>query len=259
MTDPGGYRPGDAKPDWFVLGDELMWPLVGMGRATARAVGLPDGLRALPELAVCHHAQCLSASIHANGGGNHSAAVCLIRQSIEALTVFEVGLQGVEFSQPLLTRWSDGKASHGELRQALERTVWPTYGRGLWEEPWEEFHANLARAVQKYAHYTPELQGWQFVTLDHDGAGRALVTFGLETQDPLKMTRIALLHMLLTWMLGRILLAHGESVDALERRASITLLGQTLGCSKLLHQRGEWWAQLAPGMFFKPGHNWRDT
>ncbi len=258
MSVDGGYRPGDDKPDWFLLGEELMWPLIGMGCAVARTNQMPTELWALPELALCHHANCLRASIHANGEGCHSAAICLVRQSIEALTVFEIGIQPPDFAVPILSSWNDGNKSHGELRKALEKDVWPAYGTGLWDERWADFYGNLARAVQPYAHYTPKLSGWQYVTVESDDKG-ALVSFGLVTQDPLKMTRIALFHMLLTWMLGRILLVHGKNTDALDRRASIMLLGQTLGQSKLLHHRGDWWMQLAPGMFFRAGHNWKDT
>jgi len=248
----------DPKPEWFTLGDELMWPLIGMGVATARNHRLSSiDLQSLAELALCHHAGCIEASGHANQRGKHSAAICLVRQSVEALTVAEIGLQSPQFAEPLLADWKEGKKSHGELRRALERDVWPGYGSGLWDESWAEFYGNLARAVQPYAHYTSELQGWQFATVAHDGSRHFVATFGLETYDALQATRITLFQMLLTWMLGRILLAHGKNADVMARRDSIVRLGHALGASKLLFKRGEWWAQLAPHMFFKPGHDWR--
>ena len=67
-------------------------------------------------------------------------------------------MQEPAIAEPLLLDWKNGKKSHGEVRKALERAVWPRYGVGLWSEPWSDFYANLARAVQPYAHYTPELQ-----------------------------------------------------------------------------------------------------
>jgi hypothetical protein len=249
----------EDKPEWFTLGDELLWPLIGMGVATARGHRLPSvDLQPLAELALCHHAGCMEASNHANRRGKHSAAICLVRQSVEALTIAEIGLQPPEFAEPLLSAWKEGKKSHGELRRALEQDVWPTYGTGLWDERWAEFYGNLARAVQPYAHYTSELQGWQFATVAYDGGREFMAMFGLETYDVLQATRITLFQMLLTWMLGRILLAHGRNLDVLARRDSILGLGRALGSSKLLFQRGEWWAQLAPHMLFKPGHDWRD-
>ncbi|MGH8278800.1 MAG: hypothetical protein ACRETQ_04445 [Gammaproteobacteria bacterium] len=249
----------ENKPRWFVLGDQLMWPLVGMGCTSARyhRLSTPD-LQWLAELAICHHAGCLEASDYANRRGKHSAAVCLVRQSIEALTIAEIGLQLPAFAEPLLSGWKEGKKSHDELRKALEKDIWPTYGCGLWDESWAEFYGNLARAVQPYAHYTSELQGWQFVTVAYEGGEQFTAMTGLETYDPLQATRITLFHMLLTYMLGRILLVHGKNADALSRRAEILELGQALGSSKLLFQRGEWGAQLAPHMLFKPDHDWRD-
>jgi len=236
-----------------------MWPLIGMGVAAARSHNLatPD-LQSLGELALCHHAGCLETSGHANRRGKHSAAVCLIRQSVEALTIAEIALQSREFAERNLLGWKEGKKSHGELRKALEKEIWPHYGSGLWDEPWSEFYGNLARAIQPYAHYSSELQGWQFVTVDYDGGRNFTATYGLETYDPLQATRVTLFHMLLTYMLGRILLAHGKNADVVARREEILGLGRALGSSKLLFQRGEWWTQLAPHLLFKPGSDWRD-
>lgn len=172
----------EKQPEWFRIGDELLWPLIGMGLATARSQPMPTvDLRPLAELALCHHAGCMEASIHINRRGKHSAAVCLIRQSVEALTIAEIGLQPAEFAEPLLAGWNKGKKSHGELRKALEREVWPNYGSGLWDETWSEFYGNLARAVQPYAHYTSELQGWQLATIYYGGGREFLAMTGLET------------------------------------------------------------------------------
>jgi hypothetical protein len=159
---------------------------------------------------------------------------------------------------PLLKAWRTGKKSQGELRSALERDIWASYGTGLWDEPWAEFYGNFARAVQPYAHYTQELQGWQFVTVSVGNDGTATEMTGLEAYDPLKATRITFFHMLLTWMLGRILLTHGQSSDVLQRRGEIIRLGQARSSSKLLFRRGEWWQQLTPNFWFKPGHDWMD-
>lgn len=251
--------PKEKQPKWFKLGNQLMWPLVGMGLAVARShrFSSPD-LEVLGELALLHHAGCLQAGIQANRSGKHSVAISLVRQSVEALTITEIGLQAPEFAEPLLLAWKDGKKSHGELRRALEHNIWPNYGNGLWEETWSEFYGNLARAVQPYAHYSSELQGWQFVTLDYDGGKEFTAAYGLQTYDALQATRVTLFHMLLTYMLGRILLVHGKNADVLSRRPDIVELGQALASSKLLFNAGEWWAQLAPHMLFNSDRNWRD-
>lgn len=248
----------ETKPRWFELGEQLMWAVIGMGCATARShrLSTPD-LQSLPELAICHHAGCLEASNHANRRGKHSAAICLVRQSVEALTIAEIGLQAAGFAEPLLLGWKNGTKKHGDLRKALEESIWPNYGTGLWDETWSEFYGNLARSVQPYAHYTSELQGWQFATVEFNGGKELTAMFGLETYDALQATRITLFHMLLTYMLGRILLIHGRNPDVVSCRGDIWELGQALGSSKLLFKRGDWSAQLAPHMLFNPGHDWR--
>lgn len=101
------------------------------------------------------------------------------------------------------------------------------------------------------------MQGWQFVTVGSDGGREFTALIGLETYDPLQATRVTLFHMLLTYMLGRILLAHGQNPDVLSRRSEIIELGCALGASRLFFKRGEWWAQLAPHLLFEPGHDWR--
>ena len=90
-----------------------MWPLIGMGVAVARNVSLPTNLKPIPELALCHRAGCIEEVGYANQRGKHSAAVCLVRQSLEALTVAEIGLQKPAFAEPLLGSWKIGKKSHG--------------------------------------------------------------------------------------------------------------------------------------------------
>jgi hypothetical protein len=251
--------PSADQPEWFVVGESLMWPLVGMAAAACRRHNLSSvDLSALGELAVYHHAGCLESSAYANRRGKHSAALCLLRQSVEALSIAEAALQEPAIAEPLLLDWKNGKKSHGEVRKALERAVWPRYGVGLWSEPWSEFYANLARAVQPYAHYTPELQGWQFANQSSDGGATFVAAIGLETYDPLLATRITLLHMLLTWMLGRVLVAHGKNADVLSRHQDILRLGKAIASSKLLFREGDWGSHLAPHMLFKLGHSWRD-
>lgn len=248
----------EDKPKWFTIGNDLLWPLVGIGLATIEEQRFSNtDLRSLPYLALCHHAGCLETSISANKRGKHASAICLVRQSVEALTVAEIGLQIPELATPCLMDWKEGRKSQGDLRKFLEQHVWPRYGKGLWDETWSEFYRNLARAVQPYAHYTPELQGWQFITLDYQGGEKFLGAFGLETYDSLQATRVTLFHMLLTWMLGRILLAHGSN-KGMEHESKIHELGQALSASKLLFPQKEWWVQLAPHMLFKKGYNWRE-
>ena len=61
-----------------------------------------------------------------------------------------------------------GRSRTGALRKSLEQHVWPNYGTGLRDETWTEFYGNLAGSQTIHAHYTPELQGWQFATVSCD-------------------------------------------------------------------------------------------
>lgn len=247
------------KPAWFEIGDQLTWPIIGMACTSARNHKLPTlDTSAAAELAICHHAGCIEASGYANRRGKHSTAIGLLRQSIEALTVAEVGLQAPAFAEPLLQGWLKGKKSQGELRKALEAEIWPTYGHGLWDEPWSEFYANMAKAVQPYAHYTQELQGWQYAVVSHNNDGQFIAMTGLETYDPTQATRVTLFHMLLTFMLGRILLAHGGNPDVNKRESQITKLGGSIAGSRLLFEKGEWGTQFAPHMLLRHGYRPED-
>ena len=150
------------KPKWLTFTDKLIGPLFPI------ASGVLDSkksanmhLSQIPTMALFHLFGCLYASIEANERGQHSVAICLIRQCVEALTLIDLGLQEPSYREPLLEKWETGKKSHGEIRKALEQDIWPNYGHGLWDEPWREYFGNLARAVQPYAHYSPEVMGWQ--------------------------------------------------------------------------------------------------
>lgn len=250
------------RPRWLELSDGLAWPLVGMAMTTAlespKRNGFDTDVSGAGYEAIVHHAGCVETANLANRNGRHSVAVSLLRQSVEALTVFEIALQSRNFGDPHLRAWKAGKKSHGELRRALEREIWPRYGTGLWDEPWAEFCGNLAQAVQPYAHYTTELAGWLMQTIAHDGGAQLVVTVGLETYDALLASRITLLQSVLTWMLGRMLLIHGMNPDVLVREGQLDELRGYLGRSKLLFERGAWGAQLAPHMIFGSGIDWRD-
>lgn len=93
----------------------------------------------------------------ANREGMHANALALTRQSIEAISIIELGITGHAGAAAQLNKWDKGKARPGELREWLSKNVWPSYGPGIWNEPWENFMAHLARANQPYAHYTANL------------------------------------------------------------------------------------------------------
>lgn len=253
------------QPKWLELGDSLITPIINVAysvlyeRASTPSRDFDEAM--IPVTALLHFGHCLETSMTVNKQGKHSIAITLLRHCIETLTLIDIGLQSPNFADSLLRAWADEKKSHGELRSTLEREIWHLYGHGLWQEPWAEFYRNLARAVQPYAHYTPALRQWQFAnlssTLEPDER-KFLVRIGHSTYDPLKASRLTLLHVILIWTLGRLILESSSHVSIESLRADIITLGIELGQSKLLFRNEDWGKQLYGAMFFKHGTNWLD-
>lgn len=243
------------KPAWLVLNDRIAESVIRAAHdhlAARRGTNLTLNLSAY--LPAIHFAHCLDASVHLNRHGQHAPALCLIRQCVESLTIIDAGLQSIEYGDPLLLAWEQGKKTQGDVRATLQRDVWPRYGTGLWSESWAEFFGNLARAVQPYAHYTPELQRWQHavpVGQKLDESHSFLVQVGMNVYDPQKASRLTLFHVLLVWVLGRYLVANGCSVETFTA-GDVETLGIELARSEFLDgPRSKWPELFYPHIFFR--------
>ena len=250
---------------WVPRFNHLVEPTIEIGLDILR--GLPTDKQVgmdrfhvfmIPYCALLHLADCLKTSILANLQGKHSVAVCLIRQSVEALTLVDIGLQDETFSCPLLQAWDDDKESHGDLRRKLEQHVWPRYGSGLRGETWAEFFGNLARSVQPYAHYTQKLMLWQFHVVESPPLDGPLAdkrgfefsaTIGPTTSDEDKGYQITLFQALVVWTLGRLLLENSKNPNILKYSNHIRDLGTAIGNSILLDRHQDWSVNLLPVMF----------
>ena len=249
---------GQNPPAWLRPGNRLLWPILRRARAAVDERKSGDlSLDFIPSSAVIHLIDCLQTSIETNVKGRHAVAISLVRQCVEALTLVEIGLQQPAYRNPILHDWRDQSKKPGELRKILERDVWPTYGTGLWKESWAEFAGEFARAVQPYAHYTQLLQGWQLAVASgnklhrgQDGHYIFIAKLGINTYDPVKATRITLLHCLLVWVVARILAAnHVSNINA----SDVALLGNQLANSDLLgREKVTWHQQFWPHMFDGP-------
>jgi hypothetical protein len=246
----------DTNPAWLTLSDRLMGSTIKAAHDHLRArQGTNLTVNLSGYLATIHFAHCLDGSIDLNRDGRHAPALCLIRQCVEALTIVDLGLQPIERGDPLLNAWERDEKTHGEIRAILERDVWPSYGSGLWDEPWAEFFGNLARAVQPYAHYTPQLQRWQFaippgaqLTTDR----RFLARTGMNVYDPEKASRITLFHSLLAWVLGRLLVANDCGTLPASAANDFRDFGVELSRSRYLDgPASKWPEQFWPHIFFK--------
>jgi hypothetical protein len=230
-------------PNWFVIGEPMIWTVIAKARRLTSAHS-DVRVRVASECAAIHLAHCLHASVEENRSGHHSVAIGLIRQCVEAVTIVELGLIPSDIGLALVEKWKGAK-TQGQLRQELARDIWPGYGKGLWNEPWGEYFGNLARAVQDYAHYSPALQGWQMVIEGdrrlREGAGGllfGLMRYGFNTYDPGKATRVTLLHILLSWTVGRII---NENKGTHPETQQIECLGRALAEADILgHGKLEW-------------------
>lgn len=237
-----------TDPTWFIVGIPLLREAIRLAISKLDSMPSSDPNLAIPpNLAIWHFNSAMEASIRSNERGQHSVAIALLRQCLEALSVVELGLIPENVGAPLLQRWTRGRLEAGKLRAELERQVWPRYGEGLWTESWAEFYAELARALQPYSHYGRELMGWQFVTIRQLGNKQAVMKIGPPTHDTEKATRIAVLHILLGYVLGQIL-SHNHSDIRLSDELS-RLRAELVACEHFVGR--SWAAQLAPHTFHR--------
>lgn len=242
------------RPRWLEMSDGLMWPMVMATIEILRNRTGPDvNINNVPHCAAIHLHDCLETSQQTNEKGKHSVAVCLVRQCVESLTIIELGLGNPDSTNHLIAAWMEGKKSNGELRKTLEKDVWANYGTGLWDESWGEFFGSLARAVQPYAHYSPELMGWQGSIRSGLINERYFVReIGVNTYDPVNASRITLLHSLIAWTLGRLLVENKLYPPALGDVERVRELGRELGSSPLLcGGKASWPEELWPYLFFR--------
>lgn len=245
--------PDRLDPEWFVLGEQATALTMERVRDAIKASALPIEVKYAPAMAHWFVLDSLLLANQANREGMHANALALTRQCIEALSIIELGISGSDAAIELLTKWSSDSVSPGQLRKWLSENVWPNYGSGLWHEPWSEFMANLASAVQPYAHYTSKLAQWQMrlIGQSRPGSDELFVEVRPRAYDPQKATRITLYHAIFTYALGRITIAKAPSGDP-KYRAFLIRLGKALGKSKYLdgHQTNwpeQFWAMVWSG------------
>jgi hypothetical protein len=212
-------------------------------RSAIEARPLPLQVKFAPTLAHWFVLDSLYLANDANRAGMHANALALTRQCIEAFSVIELGICDHADAASMLQRWWDDEITSGQLRRWLSEQVWPRYGSGLWQEPWSDFMAKLASAVQAYAHYTSKLSQWQlrFLGGPPGQMENHLIEIRPRAYDAQKATRITLYHGILTYTLARIGIAAHQADD--EFRALISRLGKALGKSRYLDGHQTDWPQ----------------
>lgn len=189
----------------------------------------------------------LQLSNHANRRGMHASALATVRQCVESLSIIELGLCGHSGAEQVLTEWEGDNKTAGAIRKWLQENVWGAYGSGLWNEPWDQFMEQYAKATQPYAHYTRALAQWQWNirsvdnTPNADGMLALFVSLAPQEYDPQKATRITLLHALTEYLLGRVWAA--AHPDDTQYWALIDEIGDAIGQSEYLDGAETNWAQ----------------
>lgn len=234
----------DQAPEWFEKSDQL---IAEVHQKVARAVelnGMPTALKFYPRQAHWFILDSLAIANKANRDGMHANALLTTRQCIEAMSIIELGLCSNAGAEAELRAWHENKRTPGQLRKWLSVNVWPTYGVGLWSEPWVDFMAQLSGAVQSYAHYTAQLAQWQVHLVgpapSEGDAYNFFARMAPRAYDPQKATRITLFHAILQFAMARILLGAGAgSDDGFKERVSSW--GEAIGASSYLDgHRTDW-------------------
>lgn len=231
-------------PEWFALCDPSI-------EATNRRISesLVDSnrsfaLKIIPQQAHWFINDTLLLANRANREGMHANALAATRQCIEAISIIELGLSESSETDDVLGQWWEGRLTPGQLRRWLSLNLWPGYGCGLWQEPWGDFMARLASAVQAYSHYTPQLAQWQMHLLgrpNEDEPSILHARIAPRAYDPQKATRITLYHAIIGYALGRIW-AHSNPDDA-EFNAEMNRFRVALGKSEYLDGHATDWDQ----------------
>lgn len=247
---------GRPAPAWFELSERATPETMNRIAASVEGGHLPLQVRSLPSKAHWFLLDSLLVANNANREGMHANALSVTRQCLEAISIIELGLSRHPAAVALLAKWDGHEATPGELRKWLSENMWPLYGCGLWAEPWENFMAHLAKAVQPYAHYTAHLAQWQdrlIDKVDTDDPRSFYVQISPRAYDPQKATRITLFHAILTFALARIWIATTNKHDP-EFSELINRLRVALGESKYLDgKETNWESQFWAMMWFRSG------
>lgn len=192
-----------------------------------------SGVQVLPKIASSHFAGHFVAAGWCNRCGLHAAGLGLARQVFEATSVIEVGFSGAD-GLTTLERWAAGRITAGGLRKWLEENSWPRYPSVKSGLSWAAFMASLGKALQPYAHFSPELLQWNMNMIQPPGdSGPGVVAIG-PSYDRVRSARIQLVRGALLWTLGTVMIQHDAQSLPRSTVERVGNLGDEIFAS-------EWW------------------
>ena len=190
----------------------------------------------------------------ANEAGIHAIAVGLLRHAVEALNIVAISICHHPDKISILQRWNDEKISQGEIRQILEKDVWPKAPLiGLWNQSWCEFWQSLGKAVQPYAHFSPPLMRWHQRAEMRRGKIFFWINYPGGDAEQYRGDRIVYFQLLVFWAFAEIIrafhVAPERDLDSLAVLADLSR--QKLSSSPVFFVDQEWDIQLLPFAFPK--------
>lgn len=209
-------------------------------------------LRYVPLYAGKHCLQSVRLSRLGNEGGAHAVAVGLLRDAVEALSVVALAISADDEKVRLLQEWNEDRLSAGEVRKYLEAKVWPNVTiTGLWGEPWTKFWADLAGAVQPYAHFTPLRMRWHQHAEIIDGKWYFWVNHPSGDFELYRGARIGAFQLTVFWAFAEIVCAFNAGPE--ERIQNLALLAHKaklwLAKNEVFFQKEKWEVQLMPFVY----------
>jgi len=241
------------KPEWLQKSDELFQPVWKALWSSIQNNELSLQLNPLPIEALRFIVYSLGYSDDANRNGRHAICMAMLRQSVEAISVVELGLTRHASREKQLQLWQDRKCSPGALRGWLEKNTWKTYGPGIWNESWAQFMGHFAKSVQPYAHFSPDLILWQeafFGFSPGRGGWQGMAMTGNDCYDPQKASRITLFHSILFYVLARLLVENSSGARQ-DLKNDVASFGDALGRSEYLFGNRTNWEHAFLGMMWR--------
>jgi len=137
--------------------------------------------------------------------------------------------------------------------------VWPGVTiTGLWGEPWTKFWADLAGAVQPYAHFTPLRMRWHQHVEIIDGKWHFWVNHPSGDFEPYRAARISAFQLTVFWAFAEIVCAFNAGPG--ERLRNVALLAHDaklwLAKNEVFFQKEKWEVQLMPFVYPTEGKYW---